>query len=202
MSRPRAQSKSSAQVHDIEKRQLAEKEREERKAAKDAEAAAAERTRSAQVSEEYQPLPAVDPWLYLSVSFTYKQRASPSAAGDHAANVYALYNMCGSVKMQTTRLKPCAAPVHGARPKLSTWRAINCLLCSARSFEYAHHAAARAHIASAHMQLRAAREAEAAAEAALSPQLAALEAQWELLHGVSGAADVEELLATWQGIAI
>jgi hypothetical protein len=49
------------------------------------------------------------------------------------------------------------------------------------------------------VQLRAAREAEAAAEAALSPQLAALEAQWELLHAVSGAADVEELLAMWQG---
>lgn len=49
------------------------------------------------------------------------------------------------------------------------------------------------------LQIRAAREAEAAAAQALSPQLAALEAQWEVLHAVSGAADVEELLAMWQG---
>ena len=34
---------------------------------------------------------------------------------------------------------------------------------------------------------------------ALAPQLAALEAQWEVLHAVSGAADAEELLAMWQG---
>jgi len=34
---------------------------------------------------------------------------------------------------------------------------------------------------------------------ALTPQLAALEAQWEVLHAVSGAADAEELLAMWQG---
>jgi hypothetical protein len=37
-------------VRDIEKRQLAEKDREERKTAKDAETAATERDRSAQVS--------------------------------------------------------------------------------------------------------------------------------------------------------
>ncbi len=48
-------------------------------------------------------------------------------------------------------------------------------------------------------QVRAAREAEAAAVQALAPQLAALEAQWEVLHAVSGAADAEELLAIWQG---
>lgn len=48
-------------------------------------------------------------------------------------------------------------------------------------------------------QLRAAVDAEVAAAEALAPQLAGLQAQWDLLHDISGASTAEELIAFWKG---